>query len=290
MYAQLGTIRFEGQNGFTSFSHARGVNYAQNALINGKPKLQAVGAVLDSISLEITLHSSFTNPEADVLALKTAMENKTVLPLILGNGTVLGYFVIPNFTQTTGFADPIGNLISANLSVELLECYIAENANSQKTKAINDAFATTLRGSNLRSVAPANLSVGLDMTREVAKIDTSAAMAEFYLKSAKENPQQKDYWGKKINKTLESIEENITLVQSKLSISSDLQGLQNNVPLALSNVNSRVQNMKQELPLTDLANFDTLSKQLKGSTVALKSENSFETICNALSYIFSITK
>jgi len=110
MYAQLGNIRFEGLKGFSNFSHERGVNYAQHELINGKPRLQAVGDNLDSISFGMYLHSQFTNPEADIETLRLSMQNREVLPLILGNGRVLGFFVIPNFSQVNSFTSETGKI------------------------------------------------------------------------------------------------------------------------------------------------------------------------------------
>jgi phage protein U len=143
MYAQLGNIRFEGLKGFSNFSHERGVNYAQHELINGKPRLQAVGDNLDSISFGMYLHSEFTNPEADIDSLRTAMQNREILPLILGNGRVLGFFVIPNFSQVNSFTDPLGNLIEVTLSVDLLESFSDNPLREAELQAINQAFATS---------------------------------------------------------------------------------------------------------------------------------------------------
>lgn len=273
MYAQLGNIRFEGLKGFSSFSHDRGVNYAQHELINGKPKLQAVGDNLDSIIFDMYLHSEFTDPESDIDTLKTAMQNKEILTLILGNGKVVGSFVIPNLSQQTYFTDPNGNLISVNLSVELLESFSEIPLNTEKQQAINNSFATSLRNSNVRSVLPPKLSVGMTMTSEVSNIQTSATLTSVYVQKVIEKPNQAAYWSGKISKSLDEIEGSINNVQDVLSDASQLQDLAESVPDALSDVNSRVQNMKAVLPISDIESFKILNQQLSGSVISLNSAN-----------------
>ena len=273
MYAQLGNIRFEGLKGFSSFSHERGVNYAQHDLINGKPRLQSVGENLDTISFDMYLHAQFTDPESDIETLRLSMVNREVLPLILGNGRVLGFFVIPNFSQVNSFTDPLGNLISTTISVDLLENYIAEPLVEAKLQAYNSAFATSNRTSNVRSVLEPKLSSGMGMTAEVYNIETSATLTSMHVDKVVETPSQSDYWSGKINGTLTDIEGSLTTIQSKLSEASQLQDLAEDVPTAINDVYVRVQNMKAVLPITDVNSFKILNQQLNGSVVSLKSAN-----------------
>lgn len=273
MYAQLGNIRFEGLKGFSSFSHERGVNYAQHDRINGKPRLQAVGDILDTISFGMYLHSEFTNPEADIETLRLAMQNREILPLILGNGRVVGNFVIPNFSQGNSFTDPAGNLIEVTLSVELLESFTDNPLRESELQAINEAFATSTRNSNVRSVLPPKISLGMTMTTEVAKIQTSATLSGIYTEKINKNPSQSEYWSLKINKSLTDIEGNLTGIQSILSDASDLQDMAQNLPASLNDVYVRVQNMKAVLPVTDVSSFKILNQQLNGSILNLNSSN-----------------
>lgn len=273
MYAQLGNIRFEGLKGFSDFSHERGINYAQHELINGKPRLQAVGDNLDSISFSMYLHSEFTNPESDIESLRTAMQNREILPLILGNGRVLGFYVIPNFSQVNSFTDPIGNLIEVTLSVELLESFSDDQLRESELQAIQQAFATSNRNSNVRSVLPAKLSQGMTMTNEISKISTSVTVTGIYVEKINKNPSQAAYWSNKINNSLTDIEGSLTAVQSALSDASELQDLAQNMPSAINDVYVRVQNMKAVLPITDVNSFKTLNQQLNGSVLNLNSAN-----------------
>ena len=273
MYAQLGNIRFEGLKGFYNFSHERSVNYAQHELINGKPRLQAVGDNLDSISFGMYLHSEFTNPEADIEAMRLAMQERTVLPLILGNGRVLGFFVIPNFSQMNSFTDPLGNLIEATLTVDLLESFSENPLREAEIRAINQAFATSSRNSNVRSVLPAKISQGMTVTTEIAQVQKSASEVTVYAKRVEEVPSRSEYWSGKISKSLNDIEGGLTKVQSVLSDASDLQDLAQSIPSAINDVYVRVQNMKAVLPITDINSFKILNQQLNGSVVSLNSAN-----------------
>lgn len=273
MYAQLGNIRFEDLKGFSDFSHERGVNYAQHELINGKPRLQAVGDNLDSISFGMYLHSEFTNPELDIETLRLSMQNREVLPLILGNGRVLGFFVIPNFSQVNSFTDPNGNLIEVTLSVELLESFTDDPLRESELQAINQAFATSVRNSNVRSVLPAKLSKGMTMNTEISNIQTSTTLTGIYTAKIEAIPTRAEYWSGKINKSLTDIENGLTNVQSILSDASELQAMAENMPSAINDVYVRVQNMKAVLPITDVNSFKVLNQQLNGSVLVLNSSN-----------------
>ena len=273
MYAQLGNIRFEGLKGFSNFSHERGVNYAQHELINGKPRLQAVGENLDSISFGMYLHSQFTNPEADIETLRLAMQERKILPLILGNGRVLGFFVIPNFSQINSFTDPVGNIIEVTLSIELLESYSDNPLREAVIQAIGRAFATSKRNSNVRSVLPAKLSKGMTMSTEISNIQTSTTLASIYTAKIDAMPTRAEYWSGKINKSLNDIEDSLTNVQLILSQASELQNMAQNMPAAINYVYVRAQNMKAVLPITDVNSFKVLNQQLNGSVLVLNSVN-----------------
>jgi len=273
MYAQLGNIRFEGLKGFSNFSHERGVNYAQHELINGKPRLQAVGDNLDSISFGMYLHSEFTNPEADIETLRLAMQNREVLPLLLGNGRILGFFVIPNFSQSNSFTDPLGNLIEVTLNIELLESFSDSPLREAELQAINSAFATSQRNSNVRSVLPAKLSKGMTISNEISNVQTSATIASIHTANIAATPSRSEYWSGKINKSLTDIEGSLTTVNSLLIEDSNLQDMAPDMPAAINDVYVRVQNMKAVLPVSDIEGFKVLNQQLNASVVGLNSAN-----------------
>lgn len=274
MYAQLGNIRFEGVKGFTTFEESFGVNYAQHERIKGKPRLEFVGEILDTIQIGIYLHSSFTKPEDDINALKAYMLNKEILPLILGNGKLVGNFVIPNFRKTTEFTDPTGNIISATLSIDLLESFTEEPLKEADKKAKDKAFATTLRTSNVRSVTAPNLSQGMVVSKNVSEIQSSAKIVNQYTFAAEKDPDTLDYYSKKINKTLDSMEGQLFKTNQAFSSSPDIQELGPNMPTSLNRVNTSIQNIKAALPISDINSFKALTADLQTSSAVLKADSS----------------
>ena len=219
------------------------------------------------------LHSQFTNPEADIETLRLSMRNREVLPLILGNGRVLGFFVIPNFSQVNSFTDPLGNLIETTLNIELLESFTDDPLRESELQAISQAFATSVRNSNVRSVLPAKLSKGMTMNTEISNIQTSTTLTGVYTAKIEAIPSRSECWSRKINKSLIDIENRLTNVQSILSDASELQAMAENMPSAINDVYVRVQNMKAVLPITDVNEFKILNQQLNRSVLVLNSSN-----------------
>ncbi len=273
MYAQLGNIRFEGTKGFTTFEESFGVNYAQHDRINGKPRLESVGDILDSITFDMYLNSAFTNPEEDIEALRVAMVNREVLPLILGNGTVIGNFVIPSFTKSTSAADASGNIIEVTLSVELLEFYNDEPLRDAQRNAQNKAFATKARNSNVRSVLDPKLSPGMLVTHDISKIETSGKLVTQHVAEAEKNTATFEFYSGRINEQLDNMEGSIQDVQNQLSQAQELQNLATSLPGAMNDVYTRVQNMKAILPISDIASFKVFNNQLQASIFAAKTAN-----------------
>lgn len=274
MYAQLGNIRFEGVKGFTTLEESFGVNYAQHERIKGKPRLEFVGDVLDTIAIGIYLHSNFTNPEDDIEALKIYMLNREILPLIWGNGKFVGNFVIPNFTKTTEFTDPSGNIISATLSIDLLESFTEEPLKEADKKAKEKAFATTLRTSNVRSVTAPTLSQGMVVSKNVSEIQSSAKIVNQYAFAAEKDPETSDYYSNKIGNTLGSMEDQLFKTSEAFNSSSEIQELGPNVPTSINGVNTSIQNIRGALPISDINSFKGLTSNLQTSSAVLKTDSS----------------
>jgi len=273
MYAQLGTIRFEGSKGFSSLEESFAVNYAQHERIKSKPRLERVGDVLDTISFEMLLHSQFTDPEADIAILRDYMQNGEILPLILGTGKVLGNFVIPSFTKTTEFTDPSGNLISVSLSVELLESFSEDPLRESNDQAKNSAFATKSRNSEVRSIIPPKPSPATSLTADISKMETSGLKIEQHAEAAEKNPATFEYYSGKVSQVLKQIEQNITNVQTAISVSQDLSNGAPLLPSALQGVYTSVQNITGILPISDINSFKELTKQLRNSISIVQNAN-----------------
>lgn len=270
MYAQLGNIKFQAVNGFTSFEEVSSVNYAQHERIKGKPRLEAVGSNLDTVTFSMHLHTQFTNPEDDIEAMRVNMENREILKLVWGNGKVVGNFVILGFTKTTNFTDPVGNIIEATLSVELLENFSEDPLRDSQKKSIEKAFATSNRNSNVRAVTTPGLSKGMVVSNNVSDIQTSAKLVNQYTASVEKHPETVSYYSKKISETLKGMEGGLDKVNSVLNGSPDILNLGPNMPFAVNGVYTSIQNMKAELPITNINSFKGLSGDLQSSTTYLR--------------------
>lgn len=273
MYAQLGNIRFEGLKGFSSFDETSGVEYAQHPRINRKPRLEFTGDMLDAISFEMYLHSSFTDPESDIEELSTAMTTRQVLPLILGNGNFAGNFVIASLNKQPSFTDPSGNYIEITVSVELLEFYSDDPLLDAQRQAIKDSFATSARSSNVRSVLPAKMSPAMSVTDSIGDIQTQGVRINQYTEDAEAKPSTFNYYSGQINKTLDNMEDSVQTVQDKLSDSQDLLDLATTLPTAMQEIYTNIQNMKAIFPITDIESFKVLNRQLQGSILKAKTAN-----------------
>jgi phage protein U len=118
---QLGDIQFEGLRGLDSLSKTREAVYAELPLMSGKPRLQRTGTALQTVSVSVSLHAAFTDPAADIAALDAYREAGEVLPLITGEGEVVGDFVIISIEETVTQTTPTGRTISAQVTMSLKE-------------------------------------------------------------------------------------------------------------------------------------------------------------------------
>lgn len=121
MWAVLGDIEFELRNQPSRQDDRVTADYAQHALIQGKPRTEWVGDGLDEITLELTLHAFLVDPEAQIRRLKTALRAHEPLPYVLGSGDYRGVYLLTEVGTTTRRTDAQGRLISATVTVSLLE-------------------------------------------------------------------------------------------------------------------------------------------------------------------------
>lgn len=145
MYAQLGSLKFEGVRGFQSFSRSQAGRNSEIEIANSKSRLQRNGESLESIQLQIRLHVGFGfgDPGEQIQELKTWMNEGQILPFIDGTGTVYGNFVLNNVKDEVEILGVQGKIISALVSIDLLEFYDPNPDATAKRAAINNGFATS---------------------------------------------------------------------------------------------------------------------------------------------------
>jgi phage protein U len=121
MFALLGEIFFAvltSPEGFRSSSEYR---YAQHDVVEAPPRLQWLSNDLQKISLDLGFHLAFTNPSAQMAALRAAAEDHQARALVFGNGVFRGYFVIESIEETHQQLADDGSYIAIAARLELRE-------------------------------------------------------------------------------------------------------------------------------------------------------------------------
>ena len=126
MYAQLGKTLFDGLTSFVSFSSEEEAIIVEHALINRKPKLQGAGLGLKNLSITIFLHAEFCNVKNEIAAFRVSKDSYEILPLLWGDGTLEGSFVIVSMSVKNEQMDNEGNLYAATVNLSLKES-VADN-------------------------------------------------------------------------------------------------------------------------------------------------------------------
>jgi phage protein U len=94
MFALLGDISFEVIGSPEVFESSRRFDYAEHRVVEDRPRLQWLATGLESITLAMLFHTSFTDPAAQLAALMAAAEDHQARALVLGNGVFRGLFVV----------------------------------------------------------------------------------------------------------------------------------------------------------------------------------------------------
>lgn len=92
-HALLGEIALDLITYFEGMEFKFGADYAEHALIEGKPRLQWTGDKLDEATWSLVFHGGFCDPERELLKLKQAIARHEALPLVFANGDYKGWFV-----------------------------------------------------------------------------------------------------------------------------------------------------------------------------------------------------
>jgi hypothetical protein len=125
-WGSLGDIEFDMLSAPTKLSGAESVKYAQHAVIGGKPHVQFTAPALRAIKLQISWHTLVMEDiEARFNALRDAMNENMILPLVIGGQAIGAYFAGHYVIQSLPYevlkyrAD--GKIMALTATIELLE-------------------------------------------------------------------------------------------------------------------------------------------------------------------------
>lgn len=116
----LGNIAFEPVD-LTDFSENHSAEFAEHAVLKGKPRLQAMGEKLNELTFAIRLHHKLGGVESRYQALLTAKAEQQALALIWGRSKYKGDYVITQLTSNTLFTDKHGNALCREMTISLKE-------------------------------------------------------------------------------------------------------------------------------------------------------------------------
>lgn len=135
MFALLGDVQFDVITYFDGFESQFGADFAEHALIEGKPRLQFIGDKLDEIRIQLAFHLHYCDPEAELAKLKDALAAHQAMALVLGNGDYKGWFVLTDVQATSKHTDKAGTLIALEASITLRE-FVGDKKNPLPPPAV----------------------------------------------------------------------------------------------------------------------------------------------------------
>ncbi|HVB82183.1 MAG TPA: phage tail protein [Candidatus Binataceae bacterium] len=119
MFALFGEIPFQVIGSPEILESSRRFDYAEHRVVEDRPRLQWLAAELESITLAMLFHASFTDPALQLEALLAAGYDHQARALVLGNGTFRGFFVVESVVtsaiQLGADATPIAIRVQAKL-------------------------------------------------------------------------------------------------------------------------------------------------------------------------------
>jgi phage protein U len=121
MFGTLGEITFEVINSPIAFEASFRWTYAEQEVVEARPRLQWLSENLQTIAFDLRLHASFTNPQVQLERLLAAARDHTARALVLGNGKHLGYFLIVGARVASTQMTAVGDVIAMTVHLELKE-------------------------------------------------------------------------------------------------------------------------------------------------------------------------
>lgn len=162
MYFMLGSVTFEPVD-LTDFNETHAADFAEHAVLKGKPRLQAMGEKLTELNFAIRLHHTLGGVERRYQELLGAKSKQAALPLIIGRGKYKGNFVITDISSVTLFTDKFGNALCREMNINLRE-FVGDIEENPLGAALNIGG-----NSLLGSILPAGAVKALSQVKETVQ-------------------------------------------------------------------------------------------------------------------------
>lgn len=162
MYFMLGSVAFEPVD-LTDFNETHAADFAEHAVLKGKPRLQAMGEKLTELNFAIRLHHTLGGVERRYQELLGAKSKQAALLLIIGRGKYKGNFVITDISSVTLFTDKFGNALCREMNINLRE-FVGDIEDNPLGAALNIGG-----NSLLGSILPAGAVKALSQVKETVQ-------------------------------------------------------------------------------------------------------------------------
>lgn len=136
MYATLGNVSFKMLNSFNQLETTHKADYAEHAVLKGRPRLQAMGNGLTTMRFGVHLHWQLGDVDKAFNGLLEAKESQEAQALVYGSGRFVGWFVINSITERTLLQDAEGRTAVRDVDVELTE-FVGDPNNPLPTPGIS---------------------------------------------------------------------------------------------------------------------------------------------------------
>ncbi|MDO5940645.1 phage tail protein [Burkholderia cepacia] len=285
MYALLGDVQFDLITYFDGFESQFGADFAEHALIEGKPRLQFIADKLDEIRIQLAFHAYYCDPETELAKLKTALAAHQAMTLVLGNGDYKGWFVLTEVLSSSKHTDKAGTLIALEANITLRE-FVGDKKSPLQPPAVQpklppavaqalpaskaaiakvSSAATTVRDGIRQAVTYANqaqssLRVAVDAARVAQKLRDNPLAALGRVPSLLTGVKQVSGPLEKLSPTLAGLSSQLPEAASILRASDNALSAVRNGQGALSAVSSG----------TVTGSIDYLAGQLSAATGALE--------------------
>ena len=120
-FCTIGDLALQLNEAPSTWREKTGFEYAEHQVLEGKPKLQAIGGKLDDLQLEFTLHAGTADIGFITNRLGEMRDGAEVVTVTMGDGEYLGEFVVTDlqFDRTATFDN--GTALTATVAVTLRE-------------------------------------------------------------------------------------------------------------------------------------------------------------------------
>lgn len=137
VFATLGDVLFAPRLSPSGLDVQQGAAFAEHALFSRAPRLQYTGRELDVLNLVFDLHFSFCTPAEEKKKLETMLRGHQAHPLVFGDGSWWGYFVLERLSTTFEQCSPSGTPWLISMQAELKE-YTGDPAKPLERPAVSD--------------------------------------------------------------------------------------------------------------------------------------------------------